>query len=302
MKPNTQDVGVNDGPPMQALEDEEGARVPDGVRVWDAHVHLFPERVFAALWRWFETHAWPVRYQLTNEALLDFLLERGVERVVGLTFAHKDGMAESLNVMMAEVAARRPEVIPLGTVMPGEPDARGIVRRAFAAGLRGLKLHCHVQGMRADDARLDPVYEEAAAAERPIVIHAGPAPVCGGYPVDPREVCTVEAIANALSKHPDLTLIVPHLGADLYDGVEALLDRFPRLYLDTTMCLAEFFAERPPTGLLARRADRLLFGTDFPNLPFAWDRELKAVLATDLSAAQRDAILWQNAERLFLAP
>ena len=42
-----------------------------------------------------------------------------------------------------------------------------------------------------------------------------------------------------------------------------------------------------------------IFGTDFPNLPFAWDRELKAVLSAGLDDAQRDAILYGNAAALF---
>ena len=35
--------------PAPALADAEGARVPDDVPVFDAHVHLFPPRVFQSL-------------------------------------------------------------------------------------------------------------------------------------------------------------------------------------------------------------------------------------------------------------
>jgi predicted TIM-barrel fold metal-dependent hydrolase len=48
-----------------------------------------------------------------------------------------------------------------------------------------------------------------------------------------------------------------------------------------------------------RHADRLLYGTDFPNLPYAWDRELSRLAALPLSAAQRERLFWGNAERLF---
>ena len=65
------------------------------------------------------------------------------------------------------------------------------------------------------------------------------------------------------------------------------------------MAIAEYFEGEPGLELLRRRADRLLFGTDFPNLPYAWDRELHRVLSAQLEPAQRDAILWGNAERLF---
>ena len=53
-------------------------------RVIDAHVHLFPDRMFDAIWRWFEQHAWPMRYQLYAQEVARFLLSRGVSRLVAL--------------------------------------------------------------------------------------------------------------------------------------------------------------------------------------------------------------------------
>ena len=39
----------------------------------DAHVHLFPERVFEAIWHWFDKHAWNIRYRLHAEEVVEFL-------------------------------------------------------------------------------------------------------------------------------------------------------------------------------------------------------------------------------------
>ncbi len=290
--------------PWPLLDDAEGAAVPPGLRVCDAHVHLFPPRVHEALRRWFARHAWPVRYPLDAEGVIAFLRARGVRRAVGLCYSHAPGMAEELNAFMAALAARHTDLlVPLGTVLPGEPGAEGVVGRAFAEhGLRGLKLHCHVQGVAADDPRLDPIYALAARAGRPIVIHAGPAPACAGYPCDPAALCRPEAVGRALARHPELTLVVPHLGADRYEAFEALLAEHPRLYLDTTMVLAGYLEPAPDLGLLARWPTRILFGTDFPNLPYAWDRELSRVLSLGLAPEVQDALLWGNAERLFGAP
>ena len=49
--------------------------------------------------------------------------------------------------------------------LPGEPDARGILERGFAMGLRGVKLHCHVQCFAPDDEALfiDHINAERAA-------------------------------------------------------------------------------------------------------------------------------------------
>jgi hypothetical protein len=286
--------------PDRFLDEPEGVRVPAGVEVIDAHVHLFPPGVFEAIWRWFDTHGWKIRYRLHSEQVVEFLKARGVTRFCGLTYSHKPGLAQVLNRFMAETAAAHPEIIPLGTVLPGEPGAAEIVREALGPlGLRGLKLHCHVQRMPADDPRIDEVYALAADAGRPVVIHAGREPNLAGYGLDTRALCGADQIDRVLRRHPKLTLVVPHLGADEYEEYALLLDRHERLYLDTTMAIGGYFAVDPPRHLFPAKASRLLHGTDFPNLPYAWDRELRTSLAAGLSPADQAALLGGNARRLF---
>src|SRR5690606_13814376 len=136
--------------PLPALDDAAGDYVPGSLPpIVDAHVHLFPDPLFAAIWSWFERHGWPIRYRLHAREVLDFLFARGVERVVGLLYAHKPGIARALNQFMADLAADEPRLCGLATVLPGEPEAATILDEAFALGLRGVKLHCHVQIGRA---------------------------------------------------------------------------------------------------------------------------------------------------------
>lgn len=285
---------------LPLVADEEGARVPEGLRLFDAHVHLFPERLFHAIWRWFDQHAWPIRYRLHAEQVVEFLSSHGVNRFTALVYAHKPGMAGSLNAFVAGLARAHACVVPLGTVMPGEPDAGRIVREALdKLGLRGIKLHCHVQRLSPDDPRLDEVYRACADAGRPVLIHAGREPSSPAYGVDTRALCAADRIERVLQRHPKLKLVVPHLGADEFDAYFALLEKYEHLWLDTTMAVADYLPQGPRPDALLRHADRLLYGTDFPNIPFAWDRELKKLLQQPLSEAQREALFWGNAERLF---
>lgn len=285
---------------MPVLDDAEGARVPAGLEVIDAHVHIFPPRVFDAIWRWFETHAWGIRYKLHAEQLLDFLLARGVSRMVGLHYAHVPGMARSLNQFAAELGAKRPELIPFGTVLPGEPGAADIATEAFAVhGLRGLKLHCHVQQFSPADPSLEAIYRVCAEFGRPLVIHAGREPALPGYAADIAAICNVRFMRTVLERHPDLTVVVPHLGVDEMAQYGELLSAFPNLYLDTTMTLAEYFPERPALEFLERWGDRLLYGSDFPNLPYAWDRELVRLARLGLAPETLAAIAAGNAKRLY---
>jgi len=286
--------------PLPALGDQEGARLPTQLPpVVDAHVHLFPDRVFEALWRFFDQHVWPVRYQLRAPQVIDFLLSRGVSHLVALHYSHAPGMARVLNRYVAELAAAEPRIIGLATVLPGEPGAGDILREAFALGLKGVKLHCHVQCFAPDDERLDEVYAACVEAGRPLVMHAGREPASPAYKVDPYTLCAVERVERVLRRFPTLKLCVPHFGADEFDGYAALLERHDNLWLDTTMLASGYFPFTVPRRLYDLRPDRILYGTDFPNLPYAWDRELKHLLDLKLGEEREAGLLGQNALALY---
>jgi hypothetical protein len=283
------------------MNDAEGERLAESLpEVVDAHVHLFPDPVFEALWRWFEKHAWPIRYKLYAKEVCDFLFSRGVSRIVALHYAHKPGMSAPLNQFVASLCRDEPRIWGLATVLPGEPGAKEILAEAFASGLRGVKMHCHVQCFAADDEAMHDVYEACVRANKPLVLHAGREPKSPAYKCDPYELCSADRIARVLEDYPGLRLCVPHLGADEFDAYEKLLERNDNLWLDTTMAVAEFFGGMPPLRLLHCRPDRIIYGTDFPNVPYAWDREIKRLVSLDLNDDALAALCGGNATKLFV--
>jgi predicted TIM-barrel fold metal-dependent hydrolase len=284
--------------PSRFLGDPE-AEV-DARGVVDAHVHVFPPRVFEALWDWFGAHAWPVRYRLQADGVVEFLAGRGVERAWALHYSHRPGMARVLNHFVRELADRHPLLVPFGTVLPGEEGDREIVREALDdLGLAGLKLHCHVQKMGPDDARLFPVYEMLAERGKPLVLHAGREPASEAYGFDCHGLCGIGPVRTVVERFPGLRLVVPHLGQDQWREFFALCRDSPNLHLDTTMAVGGYLTEdRPSVGEIAALSDRLLFGTDFPNLPYPWGRELAWLRALGLPARDEAAILGDNARRL----
>ena len=52
-------------------------------------------------------------------------------------------------------------------------------------------------------------------------------------------------------------------------------------------------------GLEHYRADRVMYGSDFPNIPYAWDRELKWLNQSSLTLENLEPILYKNAEIFF---
>ncbi len=286
--------------PLPALHDPEGPRLPESLpAVIDAHVHLFPQTMFRALWRWFETHGWPVRYRLDSPQVLDFLFSRGVEHVVGLHYSHRAGMARGLNRYVADLAVQEPRLTGLATVLPGEPGAADVLEEAFALGLRGVKLHCHVQAFAIDAPELTELYEVCVRWDRPMVIHAGREPRSPAYPVDPHSICHVDRVRAVLAAWPGLRLCVPHLGADEFEGYLALLESFDNLWLDTTMMVADYFPDAGPERFIQARPDRILYGTDFPNLPYAWDREVSRIARMDIPEESLGAVLSRTTRGLY---
>ena len=282
-----------------ALDDPEGAQLPNALPpVIDAHVHLFPDPLFEAIWRWFDTHGWPIRYKLKTPEVIAHLLARGVEQLVALHYSHKAGIARSLNAYMAKVVASEPRVTGVATVFPGEAESREILEEAFAMGLRGVKLHCHVQGFAADSEHLAPVYEACVDHDMPLVMHAGREPSSSAYPVDTYAICAVERVEAVLRAYPSLRLCVPHLGADEFDAYAKLLERYDSLWLDTTMACADYFDIPFPMRAIEMRPERIMYGTDFPNIPYAWDREVTE-LARRVGDEQLEGLLGQNARDFF---
>jgi len=288
---------------LPALPDTEEARLPaDLPPVIDAHVHLFPDRMFEAIWSWFDRHAWPIRYRLQASDVIAFLLSRGVAHLVVLQYAHKPGIARELNRWMVETCRAHPRVTGLATVFPGEPDAVGILEEAFDLGLAGVKLHCHVQRASPDDPAMHAIYEVCAARAKPLLIHASREPKSSAYHCDPHALCGAEKVERVLRDHPRLRLCIPHLGVDEFDAYGTLLERYDNLWLDTTMMLADYLPYPWPSRLLHVRPERLIFGTDFPNLPYAWDREIRRLRVRGLKDVALAQLLSGTACALYGLP
>ena len=102
------------------------------IRSYYAHVHLFPDNLFASIWQWFEKFGWPIRYRLGSPQVIEFLLSRGVSRIVGLHYAHRPGVARELNAYMARLCRRYSQLTAMATVYPGEENARQIVITSYS--------------------------------------------------------------------------------------------------------------------------------------------------------------------------
>jgi hypothetical protein len=284
-------------PNLPLIDDEEGVGVSQGLpMVVDAHVHVFPREIFSAIRNWFDEHAWRIRYQLKTAEVFDFLLSHGVAHVVALQYAHKPGIAETLNRYMAEKCRLFPgRVSGMATVFPGEEGAERILHDAFDAGLAGLKLHAHVQCFDMNSAEMEPLYDCCRSNHRPIVMHVGRQPKSEAYRCDLDRLCSAEKLERVLRDCPGLRVCVPHMGFDETAAYRKLIEKYDTLWLDTTMVLTDYFPLQEVVDLRRYRLDRVMYGSDFPNIPYAWDRELKRLERSGLCDADLEWVLNKSA-------
>ena len=295
--PNAQTGGIRI--PLPGLDDPEGDHLPEGLDfIVDAHVHLFPDPLFGAVWDWFDRFGWPIRYRLNTPAVLEFLFSRGVDHVVALQYAHKPGIARELNRYMVDICGKDSRLSGMATVFPGEEDSVGILQATFDAGLKGVKLHSHVQCFDLDSPAMHAIYRICADNQKPLIVHAGREPKSPAYPCDPYELCRADFVERVLRAYPDLQVCIPHLGADEFLAYRRMLETYDNLWTDTTMVLADYLPCGAIPPLTSYRMDRVLYGTDFPNIPYAWDREIKRLCRSGIGSHDMRRVLGSNAATL----
>jgi hypothetical protein len=143
------------------------------------------------------------------------------------------------------------------------------------------------------------VYDCCQKHGRPLVIHAGREPKSSAYRCDPHQICSSDRVEQVVRDYPHLQLCVPHLGFDELSAYRKLIETYDNLWLDTTMVLADYFPTNEQVDLNRYRPDRILYGSDFPNIPYAWDRELKRIQQAGLPRGHLERFLSTNAAALF---
>ena len=225
----------------------------------------------------------------------------------GIVRALISGRGTGATKMIALEPTRMRMAYNLGTV-PTDDDLTAI-RSAHREGRLAMigELALQYRGIGPDDSRLKPLWMLAEELDVPVAIHIGRGPtntVRQGNPQHRIAQGKPLLIEEVLVRHPRLKLIVMHAGFPFGDEMEALLGAFPNVYVDLG---AIHFAEpRGSFHAYLRRlveagfGDRILFGSDSMLWPGAIARSVQAYReATYLSKAQRRAIFFDNAVRLF---
>ncbi|MDT5287818.1 MAG: uncharacterized protein QOF88_2707 [Mycobacterium sp.] len=269
----------------------------------DVHTHFMPKRVMDKVWQYFDDagpllgRAWPIAYRTAEAERIETLRAFGIRAFTSLVYPHKPQMAAWLNQWAAEFASTTPDCLPTATFYP-EPEAGAYVSAAIDGGTRVFKAHVQVGGYDPTDPLLDDVWGVIEDARIPVVIHCGSGP-------QPGEHTGPEPIRAVLSRHPDLRLIVAHMGMPEYTDFLDLCERYEEVRLDTAVTFTPFIEEAMPfppaeRGRLRALGDRILFGSDFPQIPHGYVEAIEALTQLDgIDDAWLRGVLHDNAAGLF---
>jgi uncharacterized protein len=268
----------------------------------DAHVHFMPAPLLDAVWRYFDAARehygaeWPVQYRSSEDERVAILGKLGVRHFPALLYPHKPGMAEALSTWARTFAASTPGCVASGTFFP-EPSAARYVGEAIAAGTKVFKAHVQVGAYDPRDPLLDEVWGQLAESATPVVVHCGSGPLPGQH-------TGPGPFGEVLAAHPRLTAVIAHCGAPEYGEHLDLVERYPNVHVDTTMVgtdhmntLAPLPADVVPR--LGALADRVVLGTDFPNIPYPYAHQLAALERLELGDDWLAQVCWHNGARLF---
>lgn len=263
-------------------------------RIFDFHTHVYPEAIadkaVAALNKFYEFTCDCVG---TYAELERTSREGGCEGFLMLGTATNAHQVEKVNDYVAKCVneGRKNGMLAYGFAAMHQDfgDFEAEVERVRALGLCGVKLHPDIQGVNIDDSRLMPLYA-ACEGKMPVYFHIG----------DNREeyrFSEIERLAKIVDKYPGLCVIAAHFGG--YSAWEnaGLLRDYDKIYYDTSSALEYMSANRAESLVDTLGYDRIMFGTDFPCTDTR--RDFERFMKLSLSEAEREAILFNNAENFF---
>lgn len=155
--------------------------------------------------------------------------------------------------------------IPFISVDPnrGEDAVPMIERLVKRYDPKGIKVY-PASGFYPDDEKFDAYWDLIDDLGLVVTTHAGMA-----LPPLDEKYCHPKFFAKVAEKHPDMKIIIAHLGGKFHDELFPLMDAYDNVYTDCSALQGwagedKSMIDRRLDAVTSRYPDRVVFGTDFP--------------------------------------
>jgi uncharacterized protein len=263
----------------------------------DFHVHLFPDNIFEAIWRMLKKqYDITILYEYYYRQCIEYLTARDIHYIVYSNYAHKKGIAQWLNNWNKDILKQHENLYCFAAYHPDDESALTYAEEMLSLErVAGIKLHYMVQQFYPDDERLFPLYEMVIEKKKRLLLHVGTGPVGNDY-------VGIKYFRKVMKRYPELPANVAHMGGLEYAEFLGLLDVYPNLYFDTSFT---FWPQAPwsfnlDAGLLDKYQDRILYGSDFPNVFLPREDEINHLLELNLSGDFYRKVFWENGVKLLM--
>ena len=262
------------------------------MKIFDAHCHIYPaiiaEKAAAATAKFYEGLG------ITLDGTIQTLFAHSGEITMHLvqSVATTQSQVPSVNNFIAREVAQYPDRLYGFGTLHQDSDSRDI-QHLMELGLHGVKLHPDIQKFELDDPRIFALCEELEEKGLTLLVHTG----------DKRyDFSNPNRLVPLLKRFPKLKVIGAHFGGHSVwqEARRQLAGNYENLWVD---CSSSFFflsKEEARDLIHAFGSDRVLFGTDYPM--WSPKEELKVFRSLELPPQEEEAILWNNAAKLFLLP
>jgi len=210
---------------------------------------------------------------------------------------------QAYNRWLLDAVSSVPQITPYVAVDPWalSPEQNvAHLREMEQLGARGVKIHPVVQRFSPNDPRMHPIYEACVEMELVLLSHTGADKEGAGF-AEPR------SFAEVLGTFPELSVVLAHVGGGRWQQTVELAATFPSVSFDLCEIIEWTGSPNAPTAdELAHMVseigpERLMLGTDFPWYDLDHSAQLVMELP-ELSEAQKEAILGENAARILRLP
>lgn len=196
----------------------------------------------------------------------DYRATTGGEEVVSIVFGGKARLSgvwvddDDVAAYVARDPGRMIGFMALDPTRDGWQDEMRDGRERL--GLRGIKLLPMYAGFYPQEERLEPLWRYASEHGLPVLLHAGTTFVANA-PID----CTLPRHLDPVAiRHPDVKIILAHLGHPYEGETVAVIRKHPNLYADVSALFYRPWQLFHSLMLVHEYNvwEKLLFGTDYP--------------------------------------